>query len=86
MASGLRKALSGISGLSVCVCVLNGVCVITWRTAHDTEKQTQAVYTAVHGQRDRGRFHTLSVRVCVSVCVNYDCVYDTRAPHTQRHK
>lgn len=38
MASGVWKAWSGISGLSVCVYVMKGVSVITWPTAHETEK------------------------------------------------
>lgn len=35
------------------VYVLKGVGVITWPTAHVTEKQTQSVYTMGHGQGDR---------------------------------
>lgn len=53
MASGVWKAWSGISGLSVCVYVLKGVSVITWPTAHETEKQTQAVCTLGHSRRGR---------------------------------
>lgn len=69
MASGLWKAWSGISGLSVCVYVLKGVSVITWPTAHETEKHTQAVYTMGHSQGGRRQVVCL-YNVCwgMSVC------------------
>lgn len=40
----------GINGLSVCACGGGGVSIITWPTALETEKQTQAVYTIGHCQ------------------------------------
>lgn len=72
MASGVWKAWSGISGLSVCVYVMKGVSVITWPTAHGTEKHTQAACTLRHSRRNRIKvvcLYNMSVVKCQ--CVSY---------------
>ena len=71
MASGVWRAWSGISGLTVCVYVLWGVGVITWPAAHKTEKETQAVCSTGHSQGDRREvvcLYNVSVEECQLVC------------------
>lgn len=74
MASGVWKAWSGISGLSVCVYVLNGVSVITWPAAHETEKRAQAAYTMGHRQGDRRKVVCL-YNVCIRERQHVTCVF-----------
>lgn len=65
------RAWSRISGLTVSVYVLWGVGVITWPAAHETEKQTQAVYSRGHSQGDRREvvcLYNVSVEECQHVC------------------